>query len=75
MSHIENLSRLSLLSAEQRLPALASMAVVFAVMVTTWDKRRKTRKHLSKLPPHLHKDIGVDVYTARAEATKPFWQP
>jgi len=74
MSHIENLSRLSLLSAEQRLPALATLAVAFAVTVTMWDKRRKTRNHLSKLPPHLHQDIGIDVQSARIEAAKPFWQ-
>jgi len=30
MSHIENISRLTLLSAEQRLPTLATMAVAFA---------------------------------------------
>ncbi len=74
MSHIENLSRLSVLSGEQRLPALANLAVAFAVLVTTWDKRRKTRTHLAKLPPHLHKDIGIDAITARYEASKPFWQ-
>ncbi len=74
MSQIDNISRLSLLSGEARLPALATLAVAFAVMVTTWDKRRKTRSHLAKLPPHLHKDIGIDVQTARIEATKPFWQ-
>ena len=74
MSHVENLNRLSLLSNEQRLPALATFAVAFAVMVTTWEKRRKTRQHLAKLPPELHNDIGIDVHTARTEATKPFWQ-
>lgn len=74
MSHVDTISRLSLLSAEQRLPALATMAVGFAVMVTTWDKRRKTRKHLLNLPPHLHRDIGLDEMSAHQEAAKPFWQ-
>lgn len=68
-------ARLTLLSSEQRLPTLATGAVAFAVMVTTWDKRRKTRRHLAKLTPELQKDIGVDAQTARAEAAKPFWQP
>jgi len=74
MSHIENISRLTLLSAEQRLPTLATMAVAFAVMVTTWDKRRKTRVQLAKMPPHLYKDIGLNPVDAHREATKPFWQ-
>ena len=74
MSHIDNLSRLSLLSSQHRLPALATMAVAFAVLVTTWDKRRKTRTHLSDLPPHLLKDVGIEVQTAREETEKPFWQ-
>lgn len=34
-------ARLTLLSSEQRLPTLATGAVAFAVMVTTWDKRPK----------------------------------
>lgn len=74
MSQINHISRLSLLSGEQRLPALATVALAFAVVVTTWDKRRKTRKHLANLPDHLLKDVGVDAFAARDEASKPFWQ-
>ena len=74
MSHAATLSRMSVLSQAERIPALANWAVIFAVVVTTWDTRHRTRKQLAKLPLHLLKDIGVDPVTARREAAKPFWQ-
>lgn len=73
MSHSLHASRMTILSSQQRLPAVATWAVAFAAVVTTWDTRRTTRKHLAKLPPHLMGDIGVDPLTAYQEAQKPFW--
>ena len=37
--------------------------------------RRRDRQRLGYLDPHLLRDIGLDVETARKEAVKPFWQP
>ena len=73
MSHVITSAQMSVLSDAARIPALASVAVAFAVVVTKWDSRRRTRNHLKDLPPHLLKDIGVDPITAAREAAKPFW--
>jgi uncharacterized protein YjiS (DUF1127 family) len=37
--------------------------------------RRRDRKALAQLDPHLLRDIGIDAEDARVESTKPFWQP
>ena len=37
--------------------------------------RRRDRQRLGHLDPHLLRDIGLDVETARQESSKPFWQP
>jgi uncharacterized protein YjiS (DUF1127 family) len=56
------------------MPLAARIAVRFAVAVTKWDTRRKTRRQLNALPLHLLNDIGLDRTTARVEVSKPFWQ-
>ncbi|MFT6120446.1 MAG: hypothetical protein ACJAXK_002397 [Yoonia sp.] len=53
---------------------MANFAVRFAVVVTKWDMRSKTRCALKHLDEHLLVDIGVDQSAADAEASKPFWQ-
>ena len=75
MSRTLTMTRMSILSEADRIPALATVAVAFAVVVTTWDTRRRTRKHLGNLPGHLLKDVGLDPLTANREVAKPFWQP
>ncbi len=75
MSRTLTMTRMSILSEADRIPALATVAVAFAVVVTTWDTRRRTRKHLKDMPRHLLKDVGLDQITANQEAAKPFWQP
>lgn len=37
--------------------------------------RRRDRRRLGHLDPHLLRDIGLDVETAGQESVKPFWQP
>jgi uncharacterized protein YjiS (DUF1127 family) len=37
--------------------------------------RRRDRKALARLDPHLLRDIGLSPDEARAESAKPFWQP
>jgi uncharacterized protein YjiS (DUF1127 family) len=44
------------------------------VMVTKWDRHRRTRKALGKLDKHILNDIGLTKPTAMNEAQKPFWQ-
>lgn len=62
------------LTTQSHVPVLAGLALRFAVMVTTWDLRRRTRAHLRDLPTYLLPDIGLDYPTALAEASKPFWR-
>ncbi|KJZ20210.1 DUF1127 domain-containing protein [Loktanella sp. S4079] len=74
MSHALPAAQFAALSSQPTLPLLAIVAVRFAVAVTKWDVRRKTRRHLRNMPPYLLNDIGLDAYTASTEAAKPFWQ-
>lgn len=74
MSNALHTAQLMTLTARTDLPMVAGVAVKFAVVVTQWDTRRKTRRALKELEPHLLHDIGLDRLSARAEAAKPFWQ-
>lgn len=74
MSHALHSVDLNVLNAQTKLPLVAGAAVKFAVRVTTWDMRRKSRRTLKQLEPHLLNDIGLDRISAQAEAAKPFWQ-
>lgn len=37
--------------------------------------RRRERRQLAALDPHLLRDIGLDAQTAESECAKPFWKP
>ena len=74
MSHALHPAHIALLNQQAQLPVLANVAVRFAVAVTKWDMRRKTRRALKRLDGHLLVDIGVDQSAADAEGSKPFWQ-
>jgi len=74
MSHALHPTRLQVLNTANGLPLLARWSMSFAVIVTTWDMRHRTRKHLSDLSEHQLRDIGIDRATARIEAAKVFWQ-
>ncbi|EBA10839.1 DUF1127 domain-containing protein [Roseobacter sp. CCS2] len=74
MSHALHTAQINVLNAQAKLPLVAGLAVKFAVAVTSWDTRRKTRRALMGLEPHLLNDIGLDRLSAQAEAAKPFWQ-
>lgn len=74
MSQALRTAQIAALNDYASLPLVADIAVRFAVVVTKWDRLRKTRKQLRTLEPHLLRDIGLDAMTADAEASKPFWQ-
>lgn len=74
MSHALHTAQINVLNAQANMPALARLAVTFAVAVVKCDTRRKTRRALKDLEPHLLHDIGLDFVAAQAEAAKPFWQ-
>lgn len=55
-------------------PVVARWAVAFAVTVTKWDSRYRTRKALSKLTNAQLRDIGLERDVAYTEARRPFWR-
>ncbi|MBV0912262.1 DUF1127 domain-containing protein [Anianabacter salinae] len=58
----------------RRIGPMSELALRAVVVLATWEERRRSRKHLSKLPPHLLRDIGIDEMRAAREAERPFWQ-
>ncbi|MRU16966.1 DUF1127 domain-containing protein [Roseovarius sp. A21] len=68
-------SALQSLAAQNALPAIASVAVRFAYLVTLWSQRSRTRRALKRLPAHLRKDVGLTADQADIEARKLFWNP
>ena len=65
---------LSHLTATQKLPLVAAFAIQFAGLVTEWDERHRTRRHLKALDAHLLQDIGKTPAQAREQAARWFWQ-
>ena len=63
-----------MLAQDHPLPVLARWALAFAVLVTKWDTRARTRRALSKLDTNGLRDIGISLDDARAEAARKFWQ-
>ena len=55
------------------LPLLARIAMQFAVIVTTWDMKRRTRRQLRTLDDRLLRDVGIERDAALTEARRPFW--
>jgi len=68
-------SNMSYLISRPALPVVAQWAVSFAVLVTKWSLRHRTRTHLKHLSDTQLKDIGVNRQDAHYEATLPFWRP
>jgi uncharacterized protein YjiS (DUF1127 family) len=55
-------------------PVVARWAMAFAVAVTKWDSRYRTRKALRQLTDEQLKDIGIERDAAYTEARRPFWR-
>ncbi|MGP3697128.1 DUF1127 domain-containing protein [Rhodobacter sp. NSM] len=56
------------------MPPLARMLFNLGLVVLRWEERRHTRQGLSRLDPHLLRDIGLTARAAEIEASKPFWR-
>lgn len=74
MSQALHHAQLRVLNSQQSLPTVAQVFVLFAVVVTKWDIRRRSRKSLRYVDDHTLFDIGVTRDDARKEAHKPFWR-
>ena len=55
-------------------PVAAQVAVAFAVLVTKWATRRRTRLALAQLEPWQLRDVGLTPGQASTEASRVFWQ-
>ena len=60
--------------AQPGTPIVAQIAVKFAVLVTYWATRRRTRLALSQLEPWQLNDVGLTRDEAYAEASRVFWR-
>jgi uncharacterized protein YjiS (DUF1127 family) len=56
------------------MPILAVVAVRFAVLLTTWATRRRTRQALACLEPWQLADVGLTPDQAATEASRVFWR-
>lgn len=56
------------------LPPLSRLLVTVALTVAAWELRHRTRKHLTDMPSHILRDIGLNEADASIEADKPFWR-
>ena len=60
--------------AQPGTPVAAQLAVKFAVVVTTWATRRRTRLALSRLEPWQLRDVGLTPTEADFESRRVFWR-
>ncbi|QFT60046.1 hypothetical protein FIU94_14540 [Sulfitobacter sp. THAF37] len=60
--------------AQPGTPITAQLAVAFAVCVTKWATRRRTRLALSRLEPWQLSDVGLTPGQAEIEASRVFWR-
>lgn len=78
-NYLNSCNNVAINSVYNRRPStLLVNTVVRFVSVTSiariWVERRKQRRRLAELPPHLLKDIGISPVEASREAAKPFWE-
>lgn len=66
---------LAYLGEARHAPKLAVLAVSFAVCVSKWTTRRRTRRALAQLDLWQLDDVGLTARQAQDEASKIFWRP
>lgn len=54
-------------------PIAAQLAVKFAILVTAWATRRRTRLALKQLEPWQLSDVGLTPAEAHLESRRVFW--
>ena len=74
MSQPLHLAQITSLSRAPHLPKLARLAMKFAVLVTTWDNRWRSRRQLARLDCYLFDDLGLTRHQAQREALRPLWE-
>lgn len=74
MTQTQTHAALGYLSARQ-LPPLTAMALGIVVLVAKWEERRRTRRALKRLEPHLLRDVGLSQDDVARELGQRFRQP
>ena len=70
----QNIDALIYLRENNALPIASVIAVQFAVTVSKWTLRHRTRKALGQLTEAQLRDVGLTPLQARREAARLFWQ-
>ena len=70
----QNIDALIYLRENNALPIVSVLAVQFAVTVSKWTLRHRTRKALGQLTKTQLRDVGLTPLQARREAARLFWQ-
>ncbi|WP_298836028.1 DUF1127 domain-containing protein [uncultured Roseobacter sp.] len=65
---------LDYLNHTRSVPVLSILAVEFAVCLSKWATRRRTRKALKQLSTWQLADVGLTPAEADTEASKVFWR-
>lgn len=76
MTHAQTPSprTLAFLNEAKEMPTLAIVAIEFAVCVTKWATRYRTRRALKQLTVWQLDDVGLTPRQARDEAARVFWR-
>lgn len=75
MAHVRSASAEAIgILSQPGLPFAANLAVKFAVCVTKWSIRTRTRRALRQLEPWQLTDVGLTSEQASTEASRAFWQ-
>ena len=70
----QNIDALIYLRENNALPIVSVLAVQFAVTVSKWTLRHRTRQALGQLTETQLRDMGLTPLQARREAARLFWQ-
>ena len=70
----QNIDALIYLRENNALPIVSVNAVQFAVTVSKWTLRHRTRKALGQLTEAQLRDVVLTPLQARREAARLFWQ-
>ena len=70
----QNIDALIYLRESNALPIVSVLAVQFAVTVSKWTLRHRTRQALGQLTETQLRDVGLTPLQARREAARLFWQ-
>ena len=64
---------LGFFTGRQLTPATAAALRVVGILAK-WEERRRTRRGLGRLDPHLLKDVGLTPHDVAREMTRPMWR-